>query len=326
MRSSCARVLVPLLRLLGNGPALSLATVTQASLPQRLPPDPLEEGNRIMFTKSLFGSLTRSSIAGAFVALAGLFSGTSAEAQSLHSLRAATEEYRDAARNFESHVRSDRRFSHYDRRVADRLEDASSDFRSAARNPRDVERLLHYWNEVSAAHFLAERLVRGCGRPDPALLECWHPVAEAYQCLVAEMRCLSGHGGHSSYRIPVDPQPSPWHHGGVNHGGMHHGGLNQGGFPSQAFPGGEIPHDGGFRGVDEYRVPRDPRLDPGWAEPGFGRNLRTPSPVPSRPWQNDGLGSVQGYRQPAVEVRPVDPRREVGAAIAVSILNRLLSQ
>jgi hypothetical protein len=275
-----------------------------------------------MSLTSRLKSFVPSALLATIATISGLLPQASADAQSYHALRAASEEYRDVVLNFESHINTGRQFDKYDRRVADRLEDASGEFRSAARNPRDVERLLHHWNDVSIAHQLAERMVLGCGHPDPALLECWRPVAETYLCLVAEMRCFAGHGGHgghgghSSYRVPVDSYADQWNRGGLRQDPSRF----DSGYPGIGFPGSVHPHHGGV-----YAPSHNPRALPPHVQPGYGRDFRSNGTVPPSDWRPDGRGGFQSNRQPAIEIRPADPRREVGAAIAATILNSLLN-
>lgn len=199
---------------------------------------------------------------------------TPAHAQSTPGLRAAADEYRDAARHFERHVESAGYFNHYDRRLADRLEDVAGDFRSAARDPHDTRRLLYHWSDLTSTHVRVETvLVHGCSHPDPHLLQCWQPVVDAYACLVAEMHCYT-HGRHShgyqrpyiSGRPPVDPYPA---------------------FPSYGYP---------------HALP--------YGSPSYGSASQYRPSTP--PFQGS-----RGFQ--------IESRRDVGAAVAATILNRLFN-
>jgi len=216
---------------------------------------------------------------------------STAQAQSFHSLRRASDDYRAAVLGFERHVNRANYFDHYDRRLADRLEDVSSDFRSATRNASDVPRILYHWNNLNGTHALVEQtLVVGCGHPDPELVRCWQPVVAALNCLTAEMRCFTG--GHRAPHVSNRPDYDSYQRAPVYD---------------------ESYRDGGF----EYQI-----------QPGFGVQPMDPR-----------FGGVRAFppSQPAVQVRPrtppflgsygsqVDPRREMGAAITATILNRLLN-
>lgn len=129
---------------------------------------------------------------------ASLASTSPASAQSSAELRHASDRYRDAAREFDRYVNRAGYFSRFDERLADRLEDMAREFRSAARNPRDVERLIYHWNDLTATHIrVEETLIRGCGRPDPTLFRLWREVTQSYAYVASEMQCFTG--GHVSH-------------------------------------------------------------------------------------------------------------------------------
>jgi hypothetical protein len=141
---------------------------------------------------------------------ASLAATASASAQSSAELRHASDRYRDAAREFDRYVNRAGYFSRFDERLADRLEEMARDFRSAARNPRDVERLIYHWNDLTATHIrVEETLIRGCGRPDPTLLHLWREVTRSYAYVASEMQCFTG--GHASHRFPSDWDRAPVH-------------------------------------------------------------------------------------------------------------------
>ncbi len=221
-----------------------------------------------------------------------------AHAQSNRSLRSASDRYREAVLGFERHVYRAGYFDHYAKRLADRLEDISGEFRSAAHNPGDVPRLLYHWTDLTTTQARVDAtLVRGCSRPDPELLRCWEPVLIAYNCLVEEMNgYTTGHQHpHLSGRSPVTPYPVVPQYNG---------------FPQGGFPQGGIGY-GGQTGFDQnYNF-----LPQGFPPSGFDPN---PPAVQFRPNTPPFTGS-RGAQQ-------VDPRREIGAAIAATLLNRLLNQ
>jgi len=253
----------------------------------------------------------------AFAAPASLiFTATSAQAQSPHSLRRASDEYRDAALAFERHVHRAGYFDHYDKRLADRLENVSSDFRGAARNPGDLSRLLYHWNDLTTTHArVAQSLVVGCGRPDPELIRCWQRVDDTLGCLAIEMQCFT----HDHHLPHVSNRPS-----------------HDGTFPANS-PEYESLFDGrseSLRGQNRrVYAPQlaDPRFqnDPRFAAPGFqeDRFLGARPLVPSQPSVQirPNFPPFDGSRFSGSQGSQVDSRREVGAVIAASILNRLLN-
>ena len=122
---------------------------------------------------------------------------TTAHAESTHSLRAAADDYRQAALDFERYVQRAGYFNQYDKRLADRHADISSEFRSASRSPRDISRLLYHWGDLNAIHFrIEETVVRRCLAHDPDLGRVWHLVDDAYECLVYELRHVTDHHHH----------------------------------------------------------------------------------------------------------------------------------
>lgn len=201
----------------------------------------------------------------AYVPIASCVLAPQVFAQSFHELREISDQYRDATVAFERHVNRAKYFDNYDERLADRLECVAREFRSAAKNPKDIQRLLFQWQDLTATHFRAEEtLVRAHAGCDPELLRCWQPVAETFACLADEMKCFAGH---------------PHSHGGAN----------------------TNPHP-------------TSQLQPSFGSPnGF-----------------DGRGPAT-QRRPNAAIFPdtrgvqLDPRRDIGAAIAASILNRLLN-
>lgn len=229
-------------------------------------------------------------LVGALAITASLAVTAPANAQSSPELRRASDGYRDAAREFDRYVNRAGYFSRFDERLADRLEEMAREFRSAARNPRDVERLIYHWNDLTATHIrVEETLIRGCGRPDPTLLHLWGEVTRSYAYVASEMQCFTG--GHVSNRfpsewdrVPVQPLPAP----------------------------SRFQHDDFYYDAIPYRHQDDCQFRsgrPDWhVSPGHA----------NFPQQHGGNASFSGHG------RQVNPRAEVGAVIAATLLNRLL--
>ena len=239
--------------------------------PQNIP----DEGNRTM-TRSIRSLLLSVAAFAATVSapIASSIIAPQASAQSFHRLREISDEYRDATVAFERHVCRAKYFDNYDEQLADRLECVAREFHSAAKNPKDVQRLLFHWQDLTATHFRAEEmLVRAHASCDPELLRCWQPVSESFACLAEEMKCYSNH---------------PNSHRGANTPAM----------------GGDDAADFGRFGEYGENDLRSQRL-PNYAVPNSYSAPRGYS------------GHTQGVQ--------LDPRREIGAAIATSILNRLLN-
>ncbi len=106
----------------------------------------------------------------------------------------AAERYREAVRDFERHVLRTPRIAHCDERLVDDLEDSTSRLRSAARDPHRLERLFDRFHETESLHHRVEAVffLQGVYPPDPALADCWRPVAYAFAALVEQIQCLGG--------------------------------------------------------------------------------------------------------------------------------------
>ena len=88
------------------------------------------------------------------------FVGTSTATATHNSpLYRATDEYRDAVKDFERAVDRSRYMDRAQERIADDLEDASSRLRSAARRPERADRLLRAWNETQYLQRRAEVVI-----------------------------------------------------------------------------------------------------------------------------------------------------------------------
>lgn len=102
----------------------------------------------------------------------------------------ATDRYRDAVKHFEDDVRDAKYFNRYDEKLVDRLEDATSHLRSAARNLDHLDRLFYEWEDVQSLQPRVERAIFGrrCYPPHPQLTRSWNEVLSAYDWLVREMQ------------------------------------------------------------------------------------------------------------------------------------------
>jgi len=275
--------------------------------PFACPQDPLKEGNRTMtrFIRSLL-----LSAAACITPIASSLFALPAMAQTSHDLCQISDEYRNAALGFERHAYRAKYFDSYDERLADRLENVAREFRSAARNPKDVQRLLYHWQDLAATHFrVEEMLVRAHAGCDPKLLRCWQPVAETFTCLAEEMKYFTNpigrvhdHAGNSQ------PTFDPFGNGtGYRQQPSEYGARPP--FPSRETPNGYIDQNQMNQNQFDARF----RQTPFGIQPNFGSDR----PV------NQIRPSVPAY--PSRQSVQVNPRREIGAAIAATILNRLFN-
>lgn len=123
---------------------------------------------------------------------------------------AAADAYRDAVVCFEDEIRRHRLGSSDDRRWVDRFEDSTSDLRSAARRPEDLNRLLIAFQETQALQDRVATLYFGYGCPADAriLAGHWRSVQVASQqmerqILWLQQRFVPEAPTQRSYRDPV---------------------------------------------------------------------------------------------------------------------------
>ncbi|MCO8122035.1 hypothetical protein NHH03_09825 [Stieleria sp. TO1_6] len=122
----------------------------------------------------------------------------------------AADQYREAVRKFERLVLRTRYVERYDERLADDLEDSTSRLKTAARDPRRLDRLFERFAHTQILHCRVEEVffLRTVYPPNPQWDACWQIVNLTYQNLVQEMRCLqsvrhAGHG-HAIYQEPTE--------------------------------------------------------------------------------------------------------------------------
>ena len=127
--------------------------------------------------------------------LAAVLVPTSVQAGHDSPLTNAARAYRDAVVDFERNVIRARYIDRYDVRLVDDLEDATSELRSASRDPFRGNRFAHAWQDVSDLHRRVEASLFGRGnyRIDPQLARCWATVVCAYTDLIAQVNYLDNH-------------------------------------------------------------------------------------------------------------------------------------
>ncbi|MEM9365933.1 MAG: hypothetical protein AAGD07_08040 [Planctomycetota bacterium] len=135
---------------------------------------------------------------------------------------AAADAYRDAVVCLEDEIRRHRLGSSDDRRWVDRFEDSTSDLRSAARRPEDLNRLLIAFQETQALQDRVEALYFGYGCPGDARIVArhWRSVQVTSQQMERQILRLQqtfvpADPGYGSYRDPVlyrgsDPYRTPF--------------------------------------------------------------------------------------------------------------------
>lgn len=226
--------------------------------------------------------LLLSALAGSFVLIAAC--SASATAQDSRSLYYAADQYRDAVVRFEDKARRVPAMDRFTLRLIDRLEDQTSDLRSASRRVSDLSRLLYEFNEIQSLQPRVEQAVFGTGRPiiRATLGACWNDVLVAYTRFASEVQAIqspryqSGFGNRPYCAPPRSSINQPF-------------GPSVGQFPAPRFPA--VPF--ADPRISDPRVP-DPRVpDPRLTIP------RTQSPfapqtsfgVPQQERRNDRFGS-----------------------------------
>lgn len=144
--------------------------------------------------------LLLASLVGSFALIAA--SSTSVSAQDARSLYLAADQYRDAVVHFEDEAHQIRTIDRFSLRLIDRLEDQTSDLRSATRRVSDVSRVLNEFNEVDSLHRRVPEAVFASGCPiiQAALGPCWNEVEVAYRLLANEIRVWQASVYRSGFR------------------------------------------------------------------------------------------------------------------------------
>ncbi len=127
-----------------------------------------------------------------------------------HPLYLAADHYRDTVREFERLSDRVRYLDSYTERAVDRLYGASNLLRVAARNPRDVDRLLDRYYDVVGLQDRIEATLFATGYADPRLAACWTDVRRAFAVVATHLEGGGGFGGVAS-RLPpsFDPRLAP---------------------------------------------------------------------------------------------------------------------
>ena len=112
-------------------------------------------------------------------------------------LYCAADRYRDAVVEFERLIRKTHYVQSCDERLADDLEDSTSRLRSAARDPRRIDRLERYAAETDAYHQRVELVFFGIGKypANPRWEACWLIVSRAHQRLYHQLQCVCSGSG-----------------------------------------------------------------------------------------------------------------------------------
>lgn len=142
-----------------------------------------------------------STILGSFALIAAC-STTTASAQDSRSLYLAADQYRDAMVHFEDEARRVPSIDRFTLRMIDRLEDQTSELRSATWRVTDLSRVLYEFNEIQSLHPRVEDAVFGSGCPivRAALGPCWNEATIAYQILAGEIQRLQTPAYSSGFR------------------------------------------------------------------------------------------------------------------------------
>ncbi|WP_146528842.1 hypothetical protein [Novipirellula artificiosorum] len=130
-----------------------------------------------------------------------LFVAAFAKAGHEPTLYRAADDYRDAVVHFERDVLRLRYVHRDDKRLVDRLEDATSRLRSESRHARDLNRLLYRWEEIQLLHQTVRSALFGrpCYPRNPELAVCWQEVECAYTQYAAAIRFRFAEYEYRSY-------------------------------------------------------------------------------------------------------------------------------
>lgn len=154
--------------------------------------------------------LMLSALTGSFVLIAAC--SANATAQDTRTLYYAADQYRDAVVRFEDTARRVPSLDRFTLRLIDRLEDQTSDLRSASRRVSDLSRLLYEFNEIQSLQPRVQQAVFGTGCPiiRGALASRWNDVVVAYSRLAAEIQSIqsplyqSGYGSRPNYEYSLN--------------------------------------------------------------------------------------------------------------------------
>lgn len=161
----------------------------------------------------------KSWTAGVALGLGLLVSVSTARGEHMSPLYELAAQYEASVESFERIVLKTRGIDRSDKRVVDRLDDASRKLRLGTRNPRHLNRVFHQWQNVQQLHAQVESLIFGKYTPHHDLVRSWNTV-RYYQALFAEeffyhvenprhgnsvRRVQSGSARRDSY-LPLQPR------------------------------------------------------------------------------------------------------------------------
>ncbi|QDV61519.1 hypothetical protein [Crateriforma conspicua] len=118
----------------------------------------------------------------------------------------AADYYRDAVREFETHSDRARYLDSYTERAIDRLNSAANLLRTAARDPRNTDRLLDRYYDVVGLQDRIEATLFSSGYADPRLSACWTDVRRAFTILSTHLELGGAYGGAVT-RLPQTLDP-----------------------------------------------------------------------------------------------------------------------
>ena len=255
-----------------------------------------------------------------FAVTFSMIGGISSTARADHDspLYAAADAYRDAVKAFEDRAKDHDHLPRYDRRLVDQLEDATSDLRSAAKHPEELERLLFHWNNVQPLHSRVDLAIfHRPGYPvSPLLSRSWQRVDITFNQLAAEMSLLHTPHVHAyrSHRPVISGPPALAPRGGDWPRRAPYGSLDRRDSPDR-------------RDSLDFRDRRD------FERPAYASPL---APMPHAPIHSDRGEIHQRLPAPVHDdhLVPAAPRRQVfpierrgedvGRAVIRGLLSRLL--
>jgi len=137
-----------------------------------------------------------------------MFAPTDVSADHARSPYSAACVYRDIVRDFERLSDRVHCLDRYTETAIDRLYGASNSLRSAARNPRNFERILDRYYDVVGLHRRVEAGLAS-GPVDPRLAACWVDVQRAFVALTHEIELLGPLGVQPAIQPPAYTVPPP---------------------------------------------------------------------------------------------------------------------
>jgi len=205
-------------------------------------------------------------------AAANIVTDQSARASQRDTILRAANAYRAAVTHFTTEVRRSRHVDRHTVRLVSRLEDKSSDLRSAARRPTIIHRLLSEYTQVESLQYEVEVAVFGHGDPNVAfnLGGCWEEVVCCQQLFAVQLQRLQqGNARIPTRRASYSLLPSTSHPSVPQHA-----------HPYKVYPGQPSPYIVRYRGQNWESSPRGTSFGTTNSQVGVGGAIKGPRVMP----------------------------------------------